>query len=310
MVALLLVFLPVAPRDHCKMGDTLGKPVTDKHTTVFATRHMTVAACGMQGWRKKMEDAHAIEFKVGSDSRAAFVAVFDGHNGSAAAKYCSLHLMPNILARPEFEQGQIAEAMTAAYLETDRRLRATEFADEGGSTAVSVLVKGDSLYCANVGDSRAVALYRSGDKADVVPLSSDHRPNVPSEVARIEAAGGTVQFDRVNGVLGLTRAIGDFEFKAAKVGDADVITALPEVVARPLENVHFVLVACDGVWDVMSNQEACAFVARELEATNGDAGIVCEKLLDACLADAPHGHGTDNMTAVLWLPHPSFFAKE
>ena len=116
------------------MGDTLGKPVTDKHTTMFVTPTMTIAASGMQGWRKKMEDAHRLEFKVGNDSRAAFVAVFDGHNGSAAAKYCSVHLLQHVCARPEFAERNIPVALERGFLDVDHALQATEYGDEGGCT--------------------------------------------------------------------------------------------------------------------------------------------------------------------------------
>eukprot|EP00672_Neobodo_designis_P016075 CAMPEP_0174843048 /NCGR_PEP_ID=MMETSP1114-20130205/10279_1 /TAXON_ID=312471 /ORGANISM="Neobodo designis, Strain CCAP 1951/1" /LENGTH=275 /DNA_ID=CAMNT_0016077261 /DNA_START=75 /DNA_END=902 /DNA_ORIENTATION=+ len=275
---------------------------------MFATPQMTIAACGMQGWRKKMEDAHRLEFKLGTDHRAAFIAVFDGHNGSAAAKYCSVHLLQHICARPEFAERSIPRALEHGFLDVDHALKATEYGDEGGCTAVAVLALEGKIYCANAGDSRAVMAVKDGESIKVVPLSHDHRPTEPAEMERIARAGGTIQNGRVNGVLALTRAMGDFEFKTA--GDDDVITARPDVTTFNLDpQVEFVIVACDGVWDVVTNEEACNFVRTQLIETKGDAGLVAELLLDKCLADVPHGLGTDNMTAAIWIPHASFFAE-
>lgn len=78
-----------------------------------------------------------------------------------------------------------------------------------GSTAITVLIKDNKLYCANAGDSRAIAC-RNGT---LVTLSQDHKPNNPEEMDRIYNAGGWVEFNRVNGNLALSRALGDFLFK-------------------------------------------------------------------------------------------------
>lgn len=97
------------------------------------------------------------------------------------------------------------------FLECDTAM----YSDEGikeqmaGSTAITILIKDKKLYCANAGDSRAIA-SRNGQ---LVALSSDHKPNNPEEMDRIYNAGGWVEFNRVNGNLALSRALGDFLFK-------------------------------------------------------------------------------------------------
>ena len=78
-----------------------------------------------------------------------------------------------------------------------------------GCTANVVLITPEKVYCANAGDSRAVASVAG--KAD--PLSYDHKPEDPAELDRIKKAGGTVSFGRVDGGLNLSRAIGDLEYK-------------------------------------------------------------------------------------------------
>lgn len=78
-----------------------------------------------------------------------------------------------------------------------------------GTTACVLLVTNDLIYCANVGDSRAVLC--SDGKA--IPLSYDHKPQNDEELARIEKSGHFVEDDRVDGNLALSRAIGDFQYK-------------------------------------------------------------------------------------------------
>lgn len=78
-----------------------------------------------------------------------------------------------------------------------------------GSTAVTCIIKGNRLWCANAGDSRMIACI--DDQVEV--LSHDHKPNDEKERKRIYEAGGFVQYNRVNGNLALSRALGDFTFK-------------------------------------------------------------------------------------------------
>ena len=82
-----------------------------------------------------------------------------------------------------------------------------------GCTSLAVLVTRDHVYVANAGDCRAVAYTYSGE---FKPLSKDHKPNDPHEEKRIKAAGGYLDYGRVNGCLNLSRAFGDLEFKENK----------------------------------------------------------------------------------------------
>lgn len=97
------------------------------------------------------------------------------------------------------------------FLECDTAMYNDEAIKEqmAGTTAITVLIKDNKLYCANAGDSRAIAC-RNGA---LVTLSDDHKPNNPDEMDRIYRAGGWVEFNRVNGNLALSRALGDFLFK-------------------------------------------------------------------------------------------------
>lgn len=97
-----------------------------------------------------------------------------------------------------------------------------------GSTAITVLIKDNKLYCANAGDSRAIAC-RNGQ---LVTLSSDHKPNNPEEMDRIYNAGGWVEFNRVNGNLALSRALGDFLFKRNQTISAEQQIVTGELISN------------------------------------------------------------------------------
>jgi serine/threonine protein phosphatase PrpC len=112
---------------------------------------------------------------------------------------------------PHLENKDFHQAIQSGFLNLDEELKQDEETKEqmSGTTAVTVLVKGNKLYCGNAGDSRAVISQRG----KAVPLSVDHKPNDPEEMKRIIAAGGWVDACRVNGNLALSRALGDFIFK-------------------------------------------------------------------------------------------------
>ena len=111
-----------------------------------------------------------------------------------------------------------------------------ELKDEmAGCTAVTVLVKENRIWCGNAGDSRCIA----GVNGEAIALSNDHKPNDPSEMERIVNAGGFVEFNRVNGNLALSRALGDFIFKTEEElpQNKQIVSAEPEVQERTISEV-------------------------------------------------------------------------
>lgn len=175
---------------------------------------------------------------------------------------------------------------------------------QAGCTAVVALKKGNELYVANAGDSRGV-LSRDGQ---AIALSEDHKPAQQTERDRIIKAGGFVSdiggVTRVNGNLNLSRAIGDLKYKGNTNLPAkdQIISAHPDVKKITLTpQDRFFVLACDGVWDVMTNQEVVTFVGERLDKGMSPKEISCE-LLDFCLATDPkeaRGIGCDNMTVVI-----------
>lgn len=283
------------------MGQTLSEPVTTKETSSCQNHAVKVGVSCMQGWRINMEDAHSQLLSLPGDKDAMFFAVFDGHGGAKVAQYASNNLHKKIIMQPGYAQNRIAEALKGGFLQLDHDMTQDEtMKDElAGTTAVTVLIKNKRLYCANVGDSRAVASVRG--KADV--LSHDHKPGNEGETRRIIAAGGWVEFNRVNGNLALSRALGDFVFKKndKKGPDEQIVTAYPDVQERTLTgDYEFLVLACDGIWDVLTNQEVIDFVRARI-AHRMEPETICEELMTRCLAPDCQmgGLGCDNMTVCL-----------
>lgn len=193
------------------MGQTLSEPVTAKNTACCQNANFQVGSSSMQGWRINMEDSHTHILSLPDDPDAAFFGVYDGHGGAKISDYAGKHLHKFIARREEYKEGDIEEALRQGFLEIDRVMLDDDSLknEQSGSTAVTVIIKNNRVYCANVGDSRAVASVRGVAE----PLSNDHKPNNPDEYDRIISAGGWVDFNRVNGNLALSRALGDFVFK-------------------------------------------------------------------------------------------------
>ena len=149
------------------------------------------------------------------------VAVFDGHGGAGAAIYAANNLINVIQSTDQWnryvEAGEpnailLGEALRQAFLQIDSDLRShqsSDKVDKSGCTAVCAMITPDHIICSNAGDSRCVL----GTNGQTIPLSEDHKPFDDAEKQRIEAAGGSVQWKRVDGDLAVSRAFGDFQYK-------------------------------------------------------------------------------------------------
>ncbi len=139
------------------------------------------------------------------------------------------------------------------------------------------------------------------------PLSDDHKPDNPSEKARIQAAGGFVEENRVNGSLNLSRSLGDFEYKSVAnlPFDQQMVICDPEIrsVSRQQAD-EFLILACDGIWDCLTSEE-CVTQTREAlttRAINQPLTKITEEMFDRIVATdilSSQGIGTDNMTCII-----------
>jgi serine/threonine protein phosphatase PrpC len=179
-----------------------------------------------------------------------------------------------------------------------------------GSTAVVVVVHESdngtrTLLSANVGDSRAI-LSRKGK---AVPLTTDHKPTEPNEKKRIVSVGGTIEWDassrvhRVNG-LSLSRAMGDRYGQPA-------VSAECEIKIFPVQegDDEFVVLASDGLWDVMTNQDVVDFVHEHMNDARASKGniknqtMILRRIVAKYLAREAIARGSqDNVSVVVvWL---------
>lgn len=171
-----------------------------------------------------------------------------------------------------------------------------------GCTAVAAMHIGNYLYVANAGDSRCVLCRENGL---AFALSYDHKPQQAREFQRIFEAGGFVNsVGRVNGNLNLSRSLGDLKYKQIVQCSREdqIITAEPDITLTKLDaGDRFFILACDGIWDCLSNQQACDFVTERLDSGMSPVSII-EELLHYCVAPdttSAAGVGCDNMTFML-----------
>jgi len=198
-------------------------------------------------------------------------------------------------------------ALVDAFLELDTILYGTTqdtgdgrnnpyLNDESGTTGVIVILTPRWIICANAGDSRAV--YSKND-GRAVPLSYDHKPDDEEEERRIKDAGGYVCGGRVDGDLAVSRGFGDYRFKGtAHLGQVDQrVSPSPDIIVqnRNMESDEFLVLACDGIWDVNSNKDCVDIIHEIISEGETDLGLVCEEVIDVSLRKG----SKDNMTTLI-----------
>ncbi|XP_072346027.1 protein phosphatase 1A-like [Scyliorhinus torazame] len=286
-----------------EVSSYLESPVTSLQREGGSGNGLRYGLGAMQGWRVEMEDAHtAVPCLPPALGTWSFFAVYDGHGGSRVARYCSEHLLRQVRSNWDFSGGgqasveKVKGGIRAGFLQIDSRMqRAWRFSSWGcsGSTVVAVTVSPTHVYFINCGDSRAV-LRRAGGTHF---YTEDHKPFLPREQDRIRRAGGTVTLQRVNGSLAVSRALGDFNFKAAEWRSQTEQLVSPEPEVYEIERSdkdQFIILACDGIWDIISNEDLCQFVSSRLQLTDS-LEDVCSQVIHVCL----YKGSRDNMSVVL-----------
>eukprot|EP00501_MAST-03F_sp_TOSAG23-6_P001632 GSMAST32.ASY1.ANO1.1699.1 assembled CDS len=254
------------------MGSFLDKPITSKevHEEIYTEGGIHVTSASMQGYRISMEDAEIC--KTGIDGNNCMFGVFDGHGGDWAAKESGKRLLET--QSPQSSSEITPEVFTTVFEKTmvsmDKWLLQQPCVKTGtdcsGTTACVTYITSDHIVCANVGDSRAVLCRQNADNTiNAFPLSYDHKPKNPIETKRIVAAGGTVSMNRVNGDLAVSRALGDFMYKAPDLQPESQAIFFFEIFFQNTSPTDkFIVIACDGIWDVMTNVECISFLNAEI----------------------------------------------
>lgn len=273
------VYVPGSP-GYLPQGKPKGKPiisrsvVLDKYVMMYTTADLKKRNIRKMGdelvcfddepnkkYRASMED-EALQARLGP--RVWLYAVLDGHGGSKASKHFAKVIPAAILSElqkipPEFKIEDVTEAVTKAFISEDSKWFHTgDWKDNiSGTTFTGVLVTPHYFYTINLGDSRTLL-----HQGKTLYFTRDHKPEDAIEEARIIDAGSFVSSDgRVEANLAVSRALGDNEFKVSRstnkyLGAKSPVSPVPDVEPFARKGGELILIACDGVFDVMTSEEA------------------------------------------------------
>lgn len=236
-----------------------------------------------------------------SNSGSLF-AIFDGHGGFQVSDYAHKHFNDFLFnsyfnGKPVINEKTIPSILEEALVKFDIQIF-KNVKSEAGCTACVVYIQKNKVFCANLGDSRAV-LYTNNK---VIPLSYDQKPK--EEAARIKEAGGFIFGGRVNGVLAVARGLGDFGLKNFTNENINTLDAAnmkhpvsnrAEVIEQSLgDKDSFVVVASDGLWDVLGNVDAIDIIKKDL-AQKKDLQTTAQHLVEVARAQG----SDDDITAIV-----------
>lgn len=262
------------------------KTLEEKKKSYYVTSESLGLRVHIESWpglKKTLQDRYTVDEPL--EELGVYFGVFDGHGGTQVADHVASQLHKKILmqfrqkqVQPASREQKIKAAITEAFVATDKEIlpvaERKKF-EQVGSTAVCAMFHGNPklgtalrLVVSNLGDSRCV-ICRAGK---AVPLSEDHKPNRLDEKKRIERAGGMIlqmrgtwriatttnpnattkaQRKEYQG-LAMTRSFGDLYFKQPTA----LALAEPDITVIPLTDKDlFLVLATDGIFDVLSNQE-------------------------------------------------------
>lgn len=264
---------------------------------------MKVFSYSLQGKRSTQEDQHVTILNLDGNNdqlnNINLFGVFDGHGGKKISHYLKNNL-PNFFTtkfkKNIFIKNDIFTKYTNQVYDLlqnnlkEKHPRASEYC--GSTACIGIFSKENDkqyLWIINVGDSRAVLCNKEGKP---IQLSVDHKPNLPEEKKRIESLGGKIVFDGVDWrvkTLSLSRAFGDLDC-------CPYVTHLPHIFKHKISSKDkFLIIACDGLWDALSNQQAVEYI-RDLQFS-GFQGNFAKKLADYALEKGSY----DNITAIIYF---------
>lgn len=274
---------------------------------------VTVLGC-RRGQREDMQDAHLLlnDLSLGLPfvRRCALYAIFDGHAGTRAAKYCTENI-PALLKKKLSSYGDLStmeKQLKRIFTETFKSIDEGFLAEarkskpvwKDGTTVTCVLLLNDALYVANLGDTKAIVCRNKETGFSSIELTVNHNPTMYEERMRIQKASGTVRDGRVNGIIEVSRSIGDGQFKTHGV------TCIPDMKKLTITpSDRFLILACDGLWKSFDNEEAINYVNGLLEKSSKgmEDKEVWQKMADDLAAEAVRRRCGDNVSVILIRLH-------
>ena len=270
-----------------------------------------------------MEDAHIAVPNLISGGGTGLFGVLDGHGGSEVAQYVRDKLPDIIKSSPYAKSKNWKDLLVTSFSTIDQNITTDKAQKElaeyfkksshdeynptiesdvykhVGCTACITMVTDGEIICANAGDSRCVM----GKKGTAIDLSIDHKPDNDAEKQRIINAGGFVEDNRVNGVLNLSRSLGDYEYKLNDKLKADkqLVISLPDVKIEKISpEVDFMVIACDGIWECWESQKVVDFIYSKINSTVKLSQII-DDLFEKIISSDPNTtpQGCDNMSCII-----------
>lgn len=244
-------------------------------------------------WRKYMEDSHTAVHDFAGRAGSLYAGVYDGHGGRAAVDFVTQHLHAQLKRELDAAgaNANIHECLRGAFLKVDRMLMQVGAVHCGTTVAVALCLRASgpssplTIHVANAGDTRVLLVAEGG--LPVRRLSVDHVATDPAEVKRVQSVGGTVVNNRVGGSLAVTRALGDHCLKDGGV------SADPHYMAHEVGACDkFVVMASDGVWDVMTDLDA-----QELLLAHAHES--CDELAERVVKQALNKGTRDNLSCLV-----------
>jgi serine/threonine protein phosphatase PrpC len=294
------------------------QPYVHSSATLCKSVHVAAWADDV-GRRETMEDSFVLVDGFDNRPTSLFVGVYDGHGGREVVEFVAaeLHLcllrMLRALPPVQAHDGQaIVDCITQAFTQTDNDILRAGICQSGATSCVCLLhevLPGSgvrTIFTAHLGDARAV-ICRSGLAVRLTSMS-DHKATDPVEMKRVMEQGGTVFNERVNGMLAISRAFGDHQLKMPALTN-DVVSNVPDITSTELTDADmFFILACDGLWDVLEDQEAVNLVlegiheVRSVTASQSkeiDNRSMAEVLTRMLVEEALARGTSDNCTCVV-----------
>jgi len=224
-----------------------------------------------------------------------------------ATKGASVRKLRHVSSTPfremRAERGHMSQTFCRAFAATDKSVYNQGVFDGSCTACCCVLRKEGSsevFYTAHVGNTRAV-LSRGGLAVRLTAIS-DHKPTDFNELSRVHMAGGAVFNGLANGMPAIARALGDYSLKAPFQA-RDSVSSVPDISTMLLEaQDEFIIMACDGLWDVMTDQDAVNLV-RQTFNNNRKMGSAAPDILAHVLVQEALCRGTtDNVTCAVVFP--------